>query len=275
MLAARADRREVSRTNRMNDLSRRFRDLKKSGRPVAALTAYDYPTARLLDEAGVDLLLVGDSLGMVVLGYPDTTRVTLDDMIRHTGAVARGAKKAPVITDLPIGTYGTPDEAVAAARRLVDAGAHGVKLEGGEAVIPQIRALTAAGIPVLAHLGMLPQHIREEGGYKIKGRTADEAAALRRDALAVQEAGAFAVVLEIIIPAVAAEISASLDIPTIGIGSGDGCDGQILVLHDLVGLYPWFRPKFVTPRADLATSLSAAAREYVAAIHGASGMTPP
>jgi len=266
MLAARADRREVFHTNRMNDLSRRFRDRKNSGRPVAALTAYDYPAARLLDEAGVDLLLVGDSLGMVVLGYPDTTRVTLDDMIRHTGAVARGAKKAPVITDLPIGTYATSDEAVAAARRLVDAGAHGVKLEGGEAVLPQIRALTAAGIPVLAHLGMLPQHIREEGGYKIKGRTADEAAALRRDALAVRDAGAFAVVLEIIIPEVAAEISTSLDIPTIGIGSGDGCDGQILVLHDLVGLYPWFRPKFVTPRADLATSLSAAAREYVAAV---------
>lgn len=275
MLAARADRREVFRTNPMNDLSRRFRDFKKSGRPVAALTAYDYPTARLLDEAGLDLLLVGDSLGMVVLGYPDTTRVTLEDMIRHTGAVARGAEKAPVITDLPIGTYATPDDAVDAARRLIAAGAHGVKLEGGEAVLPQIRALTAAGIPVLAHLGMLPQQIREEGGYKIKGRTAGEAAALRRDALAVQDAGAFAVVLEIIIPEVATEISASLDIPTIGIGSGAGCDGQILVLHDLVGLYPWFRPKFVTPRADLASSLAAAAREYVADIHGASGLTPP
>jgi 3-methyl-2-oxobutanoate hydroxymethyltransferase len=259
----------------MKDLACRFREGKKSGRKVAALTAYDYPAARLVAEAGIDLILVGDSLGMVVLGYPDTTQVTLDDMVRHTGAVARGAGSTPVIADLPIGTYDTPDDAVAAARRLVAAGARGVKLEGGEAVLPQIRALTAAGIPVLAHLGMLPQHIREEGGYKIKGRTADEAAALRRDALAVQDAGAFAVVLEIIIPEVAAEISASLGIPAIGIGSGDGCDGQILVLHDLVGLYPWFRPKFVTPRADLAASLSAAARAYVAAIHGASGMTPP
>jgi len=259
----------------MNDLSRRFRERKSSGRPVAALTAYDYPTARLVDESGIDLILVGDSLGMVVLGYPDTTQVTLDDMVRHTGAVARGTKKSPVNTDLPIGTYDTADQAVATAQRVIAAGADGVKLEGGEAVLPQIRALTAAGIPVLAHLGMLPQHIREEGGYKIKGRTAEEADTLRRDARAVQEAGAFAVVLEIIIPELAAEISASLDIPTIGIGSGGGCDGQILVLHDLVGLYPWFRPKFVTPRADLAASLSAAVREYVAAIHGAEGMTPP
>ena len=251
----------------MNDLSAHFRAGKKSGRQVAALTAYDYPAARLVDEAGIDLILVGDSLGMVVLGYPDTTQVTLDDMVRHTGAVARGAKNAPVITDLPIGTYTTPDQALESARRVTAVGAAGVKLEGGEAVLPQIRALTAAGIPVLAHLGMLPQHIREEGGYKIKGRTAEEADALRRDALTVQEAGAFAVVLEIIVPELAADLSASLAIPTIGIGSGEGCDGNIYVLHDLVGLYPWFRPKFVTPRADLASSLSAAVREYVAAIH--------
>ena len=259
----------------MEDLAGEFRARKAAGRKVAALTAYDYPTARLVDEAGTDLILVGDSLGMVVLGYPDTTLVTLDDMVRHTGAVARGVKKAPVITDLPIGTYDTPDNALATARSVVAVGAHGVKLEGGEAVLPQIRALTAARIPVLAHLGMLPQHIREEGGYKIKGRTAAEADTLRRDARAVQEAGAFAVVLEIIIPELAAEISADLDIPTIGIGSGDGCDGNIYVLHDLVGLYPWFRPKFVTPRADLASSLSNAVREYVAHVHSGTGMTPP
>ena len=252
----------------MNDLVTRFRACKNAGHKVAALTAYDYPTARLLDEVGLDFILVGDSLGMVVLGHPDTTQVTLDDMVRHTGAVARGAKNTTVITDLPIGTYDTVDEAVAAARRLTAAGAAGVKLEGGEAVLPQIRALVAAGIPVLAHLGMLPQHIREEGGYKIKGRTDEEAAALRRDARAVQDAGAFAVVLEIIIPGVAAEISRTVQIPTIGIGSGDGCDGQILVLHDLVGLFPWFRPKFAVPRADLATPLAQAARDYVAAVRG-------
>jgi len=252
----------------MNDFATRFRDRKKNGAKLAALTAYDYPTARLVDEAGVDLVLVGDSLGMVVLGYPDTTRVQLADMIHHTAAVARGAGQAPVITDLPIHTYDTPEAALATARQVTAVGAHGVKLEGGRDMVPQIRALTAAGIPVLAHLGMLPQQIREEGGYKIKGRGTDEAESLRQDALAVQEAGAFAVVLELVVPPLAAEISTMLDIPTIGIGSGEGCDGQILVLHDLVGLFPWFRPKFVTPLADLATPLSAAVREYVATVHG-------
>jgi 3-methyl-2-oxobutanoate hydroxymethyltransferase len=252
----------------MNDPATRFRECKKTGHKIAALTAYDYPTARLLDEAGLDLILVGDSLGMVVLGYPDTTSVTIDDMIRHTGAVARGAKNTLVVTDLPIDTYGTPAEAVGNAQRLIAAGAQAVKLEGGAAVAPQIRALVAAAIPVLAHIGMLPQHIREEGGYKIKGRTPDEADAIRRDAEAVQDAGAFAVVMEIVIPGLAADISPTLRIPSIGIGSGDGCDGQILVLHDLVGLYPWFRPKFAVPRAELAGPLTQAARDYVAAVRG-------
>jgi 3-methyl-2-oxobutanoate hydroxymethyltransferase len=252
----------------MNDPATRFRERKKTGHKIAALTAYDYPTARLLDEAGLDLILVGDSLGMVVLGYPDTTSVTIEDMTRHTGAVARGAKNTLVVTDLPIDTYGTPAEAVANAQRLVAAGARAVKLEGGVAVVPQIRALVAAGIPVLAHIGMLPQHIREEGGYKIKGRTPDEAEAIRRDAEAVQDAGAFAVVMEIVIPGLAADISPTLQIPSIGIGSGDGCDGQILVLHDLVGLYPWFRPKFAVPRAELSGPLTQAARDYVAAVRG-------
>lgn len=244
----------------------RFRDIKQSGEKIAALTAYDYPTARLVDEAGIDLLLVGDSLGMVVLGYPDTTSVTLADMIRHTGAVARGAKNAPVITDLPIGTYQTPEQALLSAHEVLAVGATGVKLEGGEEIAPHIRALTQAGIPVLAHLGMLPQKIREEGGYKIKGRSQDEAQSLRRDAVSVQEAGAFAAVLEIVIPQLAAEISSMLAIPTIGIGSGDGCDGQILVLHDLVGLYPWFRPKFAVARTELAPPFSMAVREYIASI---------
>jgi len=259
----------------MNDLDRRFRQHKQSGRKIAALTAYDYPTARLVDEAGIDLILVGDSLGMVVLGYPDTTSVTLADMIRHTGAVARGTKHAPVIADLPIGTYASPLQAVISARQLLAAGASGVKLEGGAALAPQIRALAEAGIPVLAHIGMLPQHIREEGGYKVKGRTAEEAGALRDDAAAVQAAGAFAVVLEIITPGLAAEIGPTLQIPTIGIGSGEGCDGQILVLHDLVGLYPWFQPKFARQRADTASAISGAVREYAAAVHGDLGMPPP
>jgi 3-methyl-2-oxobutanoate hydroxymethyltransferase len=246
--------------------TQRFREMKLAGRKIAALTAYDYPTARLLDEAGIDLILVGDSLGMVLLGHPDTTQVTLEDMVRHTGAVARGATRAPVITDLPIGTYDSPADALRHAERVVAAGAGGVKIEGGTPVLPQMRALAAAGIPVLAHLGMLPQHIREEGGYKVKGRSPAEADALRHEALAVQDAGAFAVVLELVTPEVASGISASLDIPTIGIGSGVGCDGQILVLHDLVGLFPWFRPKFARPRAELAGPLSAAVREYIGAV---------
>lgn len=249
----------------MSSLAESFRQAKQSGKKIAALTAYDYPTGRLVDEAGADMILVGDSLGMVVLGFPDTTEVTLSDMIRHTGAVARGAKAAPVITDLPIGTYLSPEQALGSARQAVAAGADGVKLEGP--VLEPIRALVSEGIPVLAHLGMLPQHVREEGGYKVKGRSPAEANALRRDALAVQAAGAFAVVLEIVTPELAEEISKSLDIPTIGIGSGGGCDGQILVLHDLVGLFPWFRPAFVRPRADLATPLSQAVRDYVRAVH--------
>ena len=259
----------------MKELSGEFRARKSAGAKIAALTAYDYPTARLVDEAGADLILVGDSLGMVVLGYPDTTTVTLDDMIRHTGAVARGVKNAVIVTDLPIETYRTPDEAVANARRLVEAGAEAVKLEGGAALAPQIRALVTAGIPVLAHIGMLPQHIREEGGYKVKGRTAEEAEAIRRDAAAVQQAGAFAVVMEIVIPGLAVEITSGLQIPTIGIGSGEGCDGQILVLHDLVGLYPWFKPKFAKQRAETAAAITGAVREYVADVHGDTGMTPP
>ena len=259
----------------MKDLVGEFRARKADGQKIAALTAYDYPTARLVDEAGADLILVGDSLGMVVLGYPDTTQVTLADMIRHTGAVGRGVKNALVVTDLPIDTYRTPDEAVNNARQLIAAGAQAVKLEGGSAVAPQIRALVAAGIPVLAHIGMLPQRIREEGGYKIKGRTAEEADAIRRDAAAVQAAGAFAVVMEIIIPGLTAEITPTLKIPTIGIGSGEGCDGQILVLHDMVGLYPWFKPKFAKQRADTAGAITAAVREYVANVHGDAGMTPP
>lgn len=251
----------------MNNLAQNFRHAKAGGHKIAALTAYDYPGARLIDEAGVDLILVGDSLGMVVLGHPDTTSVTLEDMLHHTAAVARAKTRAHVITDLPIGTYDTPEQALTSARRAIASGAQGVKLEGGNTVLPQIRTLVSASIPVLAHLGMLPQHIHEEGGYKIKGRTAAEADSLMHEALAVQEAGAFAVVLEIIQPEVASRISLALDIPTIGIGSGDGCDGQILVLHDLVGLFPWFRPKFVQPRAELAAPFLAAVRSYVEDVH--------
>ena len=240
-----------------------IRRAKREGRRIASLTAYDYPVARLLDESGVDLILVGDSLGMVVLGHPDTVPVTMEDMIHHTRAASRGVRRALLVSDLPARSYRTPEEAVANARRLVDAGARAVKLEGGVARRAQIEAIHAAGIPVMGHIGMLPQSVREEGGYKVKGRSEAGAQALLDDARAVQEAGAFAVVVEIVAPDTAARITASLDIPTIGIGSGKGCDGQILVTHDLIGLFPWFQPKFVTPHAQVAAAIRTAVEAFI------------
>jgi 3-methyl-2-oxobutanoate hydroxymethyltransferase len=228
-----------------------------------ALTAYDYPTARILDEAGIDLLLVGDSLGMTVLGYPDTTHVQLEEVIHHTRAVARGTSAALLVADLPIHSYDDADQAVASSKRLIDAGAHAVKLEGGQACSAQILAITAAGIPFVGHIGMLPQHVREEGGYRIKGRTAEQQKFLLDDARAVEESGGFAVVLELIDPVAAAEITRAVSIPTIGIGSGAGCDGQILVFHDLVGYFPWFRPKHVKAEGDVAGEIRKAARAYI------------
>jgi len=215
---------------------------------VAALTAYDYPTARLLDECGVPLILVGDSLGMVMLGYPDTTHVTMADMEHHTRAAARAKPQALLVADLPMNSYRTPEEAVANARRLLGAGAEAVKAEGGVAIGPQVRAIVAAGIPVLGHLGMLPQHVLEEGGYRIKGRAEAERQSLLEDACFLAEAGAFAMVLELVAAPVAREITAAVSVPTIGIGSGPDCDGQILVTNDLVGTFPWFTPRFVQPR---------------------------
>lgn len=241
-----------------------FRDRKRRGERVTALTAYDYPTARLLDESGIDLILVGDSLGMVVLGYEDTTQVTLAEMVHHTRAVARGVKQAVIVGDLPIHTYDDATQAVASARALMEAGAQAVKLEGGASHVRQIEAIIAAGIPVMGHIGMLPQSVREEGGYKVKGRTQAEAEALLRDAEAVQKAGVFAVVLEIVSPEAARQITGVLEIPTIGIGSGSQCDGQILVTHDLIGLFPWFTPKFVSPEARVAEEIRKATQIFIA-----------
>jgi 3-methyl-2-oxobutanoate hydroxymethyltransferase len=240
-----------------------IRGAKARGEKIPALTAYDYPTARLLDEAGVPLILVGDSLGMVVLGYPDTTQVTLAEMRHHVAAVARAKTRALVAADLSYQTYDTPDAAVVSARVLVDAGAEAVKLEGGIEVVAEIRELRKAGIAVMGHIGMLPQHVKEEGGYKIKGRTEAEKERLLADALAVQEAGVFALVMELVEPGAAREITAALDIPTIGIGSGADCGGQILVTHDLIGLFPWFRPKFVTANADVASAIRGAAEAFI------------
>jgi 3-methyl-2-oxobutanoate hydroxymethyltransferase len=214
-----------------------------------------------LDESGIDLILVGDSLGMVVLGYEDTVDVTMDELLHHLKAVRRGVKRAPVAADLPNHSYDTPDQALFNAKRLTEAGADAVKLEG--ALIDQINAITSHGIEVIGHLGMLPQHVREEGGYHKKGKSADEAKTLLADAVALQEAGCCAVVLELVEASLSKTITERLDIPTIGIGSGAGCDGQILVTPDLLGLQPWFRPAFVKPKADLATPIQAAIKEYI------------
>ena len=238
---------------------------KESGRKIASLTAYDYPTAKLLDDADLDFLLVGDSLGMVVLGYPDTTAVRMEDMLHHTRAVARGATKTWIVSDLPAESYPSPEAAVENSLRLIEAGADAVKIEGGRECLRTVLAIRAAGIPVVGHLGMLPQRVREEGGYHIKGRTDAEAANLMADALALDEAGVSAVVLELVHPPVAETISRAVKIPTIGIGSGPLCDGQILVLHDVIGLFPWFRPRFAKARADLASEVTRSAAEFVAA----------
>jgi 3-methyl-2-oxobutanoate hydroxymethyltransferase len=244
-----------------------LREKKERGERITALTAYDYPTARLLDEAGIDIILVGDSLGMVVLGYEDTTFVTLDEMLHHTRAVARGVSRGLLVADLPIHTYETPEQTVATARQLLEAGAQAVKLEGGVSHVAHIEALVDRGIPLMAHIGMLPQSVREEGGYKVKGRTNSEAAALIRDAAAVEAAGAFAVVLEIVAAETARQITAAVQIPTIGIGSGENCDGQILVTHDLIGFFPWFSPKFVRPEADVAAEIRKAASAFIERTH--------
>lgn len=235
---------------------------------IPALTAYDYPTARLLDEAGVPFLLVGDSLGMVVLGHPDTTLVTMEDMIHHTRAVANARPSALVGADLPYQSYDTPEIAVANARRLMDAGAEYVKAEGGTEILPQIEAIIDAGIPFCGHLGMLPQHVVEEGGkYRIKGRDDEGRNRLVRDALALEAAGVFACVLELVTPPVAEEITRTCKkMITIGIGSGDACDGQILVTPDLVGSFPWFTPRFVTPRAKTGEAIRQAVGEWMTVV---------
>jgi 3-methyl-2-oxobutanoate hydroxymethyltransferase len=248
--------------NSLSDLPSR----KLAGTRLAVLTAYDYPTARLLDEAGVDLLLVGDSLGMVVLGMPDTTGVTMDMIVHHTVAVRRGTTRAPIIADLPFQSYRTPEEALANSRRLIAAGADAVKLEGGTAFVPQVRAIVEAGIPFVGHLGMLPQSVKEEGGYKKKGKTEADAQRLIAEAIALDEAGACAIVLESIVADVATEITRRIKASTIGIGSGTHTDGQVLVTPDLLGSFPWFRPPFAKPRADVAAETLRAVREYIAEV---------
>jgi 3-methyl-2-oxobutanoate hydroxymethyltransferase len=235
-----------------------LRAMKGRGERIPSLTVYDFPMTKLLDEAGIPLLLVGDSLGMVVLGYPDTTHVTMAEMEHHVRAAARAKPRALLAADLPFRSYDSVENALTNSRRLVAAGAEAVKAEGGRSIIPQVRAIVRSGIPFLGHLGMLPQSVLEEGGYHIKGKIETERDALLADAKALEEAGAFGIVLELVTPPVARQISQSVSIPTIGIGSGADCDGQILVTHDLIGAFPWFTPRFIKPHLDTAHQIQSA-----------------
>ncbi|MDF1659233.1 MAG: 3-methyl-2-oxobutanoate hydroxymethyltransferase [Verrucomicrobiales bacterium] len=231
--------------------------------PISAITAYDYPTARLSDEAGIQLILVGDSLGMVVGGNPDTTSVTLEHMVYHTEMVRRGVDQAVIVSDLPIHTYNNPEAALESSRRLIKAGADAVKLEGGLGQIEKVERLVQSEIPVCAHIGMLPQRVVEEGGYKKKGKLKSEADRLLQAAFALEAAGAFAIVLESMVAEVAMQITEALEIPTIGIGAGNNCDGQIRVLHDVIGSYPWFVPPFAKVYGNVAEVTREAIASYV------------
>jgi 3-methyl-2-oxobutanoate hydroxymethyltransferase len=239
---------------------------------ITCLTAYDYPTARLVDEAGVDVVLVGDSLGMVVLGYDSTLPVTLDEALHHTKAVRRGVQHALVVGDMPYGTYhGEIHEAIRNAMRFVkEAGAEAVKIEGGERRLELIARLTEAEIPVMGHVGLTPQSVNTMGGYRVQGKTPGAAEQLLRDARAVEAAGAFAIVLEGIPREVAAEITRNVRIPTIGIGAGPDCDGQILVLHDILGLTFQEPPKFARRYANVGEVISQAVREYCSDVQSGS-----
>lgn len=245
-----------------------FKDAKKNGEKLTMLTAYDYTTARLFDEAGVNSILVGDSLGMVMLGYEDTLSVTMEDMIHHTRAVSRGVKNAMVIGDMPFLSYNTGirDAVINAGRLMSEGRADCVKLEGGKEIVDVIKAITDAKIPVCAHIGLTPQAINAFGGFKVQGKDLESARAIIEDAVAVQEAGAFAVVLECVPAPLAAKISEILDIPTIGIGAGPECDGQVLVYQDMLGLYKDFTPKFVKRFADVGVQMEAGVKAYISAV---------
>jgi 3-methyl-2-oxobutanoate hydroxymethyltransferase len=239
---------------------------------ITCLTAYDYPTARLMDEAGVDVVLVGDSVAMVVLGYESTLPLTMEESLHHTKAVRRGVQRALVVADMPFGTYqGDVNEALKNAVRFVkEAGAEAVKVEGGERRLEVIARLTEAEIPVMGHVGLTPQSVNAMGGYRVQGKTAGGAEQLLRDARAVEAAGAFAIVLEGIPRELATEITKSVRIPTIGIGAGPDCDGQILVLHDLLGLTFQEPPKFARRYANVGEVISQAVREYCADVQAGS-----
>lgn len=239
---------------------------KSRGERIVVVTAYDYPTALYADRAGVDVLLVGDTLGMVVLGYPTTLPVTMEEMLHHVRAVTRAQPKALVVGDMPFLSFqaGEDDAVRNAGRLLKEGGAGAVKLEGGERVAPLVARLTAAGIPVMGHLGLMPQSIHEHGGFRVQGRRPEEARRLHDDALALERAGAFSVVLELVPAEVAAGISPALRIPTIGIGAGPACDGQVQVLHDLLGLFDWFVPRHTRRYAEVGPLMQEAIERYAA-----------
>jgi len=241
-----------------------FREAKQKGEKLTMLTAYDYSTAKLIDEAGVNSILVGDSLGNVILGYEDTISVTMEDMIHHGAAVSRGAKNALVVIDMPFMSYQTSvyDAVVNAGRLMKEGRAGAVKLEGGVEVCPQIQAITAAGIPVVAHIGLTPQSINAFGGFKVQGKSEAAAKKLIEDAKAVEAAGAFAVVLECVPAKLAELVTKELTIPTIGIGAGNACDGQVLVYQDMLGMFSDFTPKFVKQFAKVGEVMKEAFRTY-------------
>lgn len=249
-----------------------FKDAKKQGKKLTMLTAYDYSTAKLFDEAGVDSMLVGDSLGMTMLGYDSTLPVTMEDMIHHTKAVVRGAKNALVVGDMPYMSYHlSVQQAVENAGRFIkEAGAQAVKLEGGAAFCPEIEAMTRASIPVVGHLGLTPQSINAFGGFKVQGKSEEAARKIIEDAQALEAAGAFAIVLECVPAKLAEIITAKVAVPTIGIGAGAGCDGQVLVYQDMLGMYDNFTPKFVRKFAEVGAMMKQGVQEYCAAVQDSS-----
>lgn len=242
-----------------------FQNMKNKGEKITMLTAYDYSTAKLMDECGINGILIGDSLGMVMMGYEDTLSVTMEDMIHHTACVARGAKDALIVADMPFMSYqtGVRDAVYNAGRLMKEGRANCVKLEGGAAVAEQIKAITDASIPVMAHIGLTPQSVNAFGGFKVQGKSEEAARKVLEDALKVEEAGAFAVTLECVPEKLATLISEKLTIPTIGIGAGAGCDGQILVYQDALAMYGDFTPKFVKTFANVGDVMKQGIRSYI------------
>lgn len=259
---------EGDKSGKMRVTIEQIKEMKQRGEKIPMLTAYDYSTARLIDESGVPLILVGDSLGMVVLGYETTIPVTMEEMLHHTKAVVRGAKRALVVGDMPFMTYHiSRDEALRnAARFIQEGGAQAVKLEGGENVAETVRHIVSCGIPVMGHIGLTPQSVHQLGGFKVVGKTVEMATKLLKDAKALEEAGAFAIVLELVPSQLSKLITEEVSIPTIGIGSGKDCDGQVQVISDLLGLYTEFVPKHAKQYAKLGEIIKKAVGQYVSEV---------